>query len=105
MSAISLTSTKRRKIKLRMAVEQGFRCAYCLVRCTYEELTFDHVVPVSLGGASGALHNLVLACAACNEAKGVELWAPKLAPKNFCPPLRMSYVNPTCYVRDEEIVG
>jgi 5-methylcytosine-specific restriction endonuclease McrA len=55
---------------------QGGRCAYCqapmgvtLGRPGAGDATWDHVVPRSRGGTSAAT-NLVLACWACNSAKG-----------------------------------
>jgi hypothetical protein len=65
---------------------QGGRCAYCLRGMTIRpchtkftrqtDATFDHVVPIKEGGRR-ARWNLVLACAACNQAKGEKRWRPK----------------------------
>lgn len=48
----------------------NYRCRYCLRPLKYgtHELTFDHLLPVSRGGAS-VLNNLVTACRPCNEKK------------------------------------
>jgi 5-methylcytosine-specific restriction endonuclease McrA len=47
----------------------GGRC----VRCGgHERLEFDHVIPVSLGGATSA-RNLQLLCEGCNRRKGASL--------------------------------
>ncbi|MDR0932902.1 MAG: HNH endonuclease [Victivallales bacterium] len=43
-------------------------CHYCGKTFTPEELTLDHIVPVSRGGKS-TRGNLVAACRACNQAK------------------------------------
>lgn len=43
-------------------------CQYCGVQPGSEELTIDHVVPRSQGGAS-TWENCVLACVACNKRK------------------------------------
>lgn len=40
-------------------------CAYC---GTSDDITWDHVVPMSRGGANAA-HNLVPACGPCNRSK------------------------------------
>ena len=46
-----------------------FQCQYCGSR---EDLTFDHVVPRSLGGRT-TWDNVVAACAPCNLKKGNKL--------------------------------
>lgn len=48
---------------------EGARCAYCLVEQPLTQLTRDHIIPSSRGGTNAA-DNLVLACTACNSAKG-----------------------------------
>lgn len=55
-------------VLLRAAVNDaaGGICSYCLRRAA---LTMDHVLPISRGGSHGP-ENLVMACAACNSAKG-----------------------------------
>jgi 5-methylcytosine-specific restriction endonuclease McrA len=45
-----------------------FTCQYCGLQPGTEELTIDHVVPRSQGGAS-TWSNCVLACVACNKRK------------------------------------
>lgn len=45
-----------------------YRCQYCGVHCGVDELTFDHVLPRSRGGAT-TWENIVSACYACNRAK------------------------------------
>jgi 5-methylcytosine-specific restriction endonuclease McrA len=45
------------------------RCQYCCGRFEPRELTLDHVVPRSRGGAS-SWENLVAACFRCNNRKG-----------------------------------
>ncbi len=54
----------RRSILLR----DRFRCQYCGVRFTADELTFDHVVPRSAGGKT-EWTNILSACVKCNTAK------------------------------------
>lgn len=68
----------------------GFACEYCRVTETEAgaELTIDHFLPVSKGGAD-TLDNLVYCCARCNEYKqdyspetpsDPVLWNPRLEP-------------------------
>ena len=45
-----------------------FRCQYCGGAFTAKELTFEHVVPRSLGGKM-AWDNIVAACEPCNVGK------------------------------------
>jgi 5-methylcytosine-specific restriction endonuclease McrA len=49
-----------------LVVECGRRCLRCGVT---EELSVDHVYPLSLGGPN-TLHNLQVLCATCNSLKG-----------------------------------
>jgi HNH endonuclease len=47
-------------------------CAYCGGRFHFEDLTREHIVPVSRGG-SDAWMNCITACRACNGHKGNRL--------------------------------
>ena len=63
------------------------RCQYCWRRFPTSELTLDHVVPRSRGGAS-SWGNLVCCCVACNARKGGRLPAEaglKLVRKPYKP--------------------
>lgn len=44
-------------------------CHYCGVRLTLKTLTFDHVIPLSKGGAMG-IKNIIPACRTCNCKRG-----------------------------------
>jgi 5-methylcytosine-specific restriction endonuclease McrA len=44
-------------------------CQYCGQTLPSDELTFDHVIPVSRGGAK-SWENIVTACVECNRRKG-----------------------------------
>jgi 5-methylcytosine-specific restriction endonuclease McrA len=44
-------------------------CAYCGGRFRFDELTREHIVPVSRGGADSWM-NCITACRACNGRKG-----------------------------------
>lgn len=58
-------------------------CSYCSKKLTIAELTMDHVIPGSKGGAT-SWNNIVAACNDCNSRKGNQLpvgkWAPKRPP-------------------------
>lgn len=49
-----------------------YTCQYCDKPCAAGELTLDHVLPRSRGGAS-SWENLVAACRRCNNRKGDRL--------------------------------
>jgi 5-methylcytosine-specific restriction endonuclease McrA len=44
-------------------------CQYCGHRCSTEDLTFDHVIPVVKGGGK-TWENIVTCCFECNHRKG-----------------------------------
>lgn len=45
------------------------RCQYCAVGLPVKELTFDHIIPQSKGGATN-WENIVTCCQSCNTKKG-----------------------------------
>jgi 5-methylcytosine-specific restriction endonuclease McrA len=45
-----------------------YRCQYCGIACTVDELTYDHVIPRSHGGRT-TWENIVSCCYACNRRK------------------------------------
>lgn len=47
----------------------GYQCQYCGEQFQSEDLTFDHVIPVSQGGTK-SWDNIVSACVDCNRSKG-----------------------------------
>lgn len=61
----------RRPIKFcreNVLTRDGFQCQYCARRLEAHELTYDHVLPRSRGGATH-WENIVAACYACNCRK------------------------------------
>lgn len=55
--------------RFNLFLRDHFSCQYCGIS---EDLTFDHLVPRSLGGRT-TWDNVVTACAACNLKKGQKL--------------------------------
>ncbi len=56
-----------------------FICQYCKLEFPTAKLHFDHVVPLSRGGAHSK-ENLCASCSGCNHSKGAKLiseWNPK----------------------------
>ncbi len=54
--------------RLNIYSRDEMRCQYCGNEFEAEDLTFDHVVPVSAGGRRG-WENIVTACEPCNRKK------------------------------------
>jgi 5-methylcytosine-specific restriction endonuclease McrA len=57
-----------RKYKKELVLRDGLRCHYCDYMMTFEEAQIDHILAKARGGTD-APHNLVLACARCNNLK------------------------------------
>lgn len=57
------------KYKPFLVERDGLRCHYCDTLMKYDEAQIDHKIPRVRGGTD-APHNLVLACARCNNIKG-----------------------------------
>lgn len=57
-----------KKYKKLLIMRDGLRCHYCDYLMTFDEAQIDHIVAKARGG-SDAPHNLVLACARCNNKK------------------------------------
>ncbi|MFC6080736.1 HNH endonuclease [Sphaerisporangium aureirubrum] len=81
-------SDKRQRYRRQLAARDGAACFYCGHR--FRDLstaTIDHLVPVYYGG-TWARANLVLACFACNQAKGHRLPTEFLCSRGYRPGLR-----------------
>jgi len=59
---------KNRFRRILMGGRPWIECHYCGRHLTLMEITLDHVVPLSKGGAMG-LRNIVPACLPCNRRK------------------------------------
>jgi hypothetical protein len=56
-------------VKIAVSARDGGRCRQC---GSTAQLHFDHVIPISRGGAN-TVANIQLLCGACNRAKGAKL--------------------------------
>jgi 5-methylcytosine-specific restriction endonuclease McrA len=89
--------THRRKITRRAVfARDGWACQYCGARA---QLTVDHVIPRSKGGAS-TWDNIVASCAPCNRRKGDLLPAaanmtPRRTPRAPNPHIFIHVASPT----------
>lgn len=54
--------------RINIFTRDSYTCQYCNHRHRTEELTFDHVVPIALGGRK-TWENIVTACWRCNNRK------------------------------------
>lgn len=54
--------------RVNIYARDGHRCQYCGVKCSTNDLTYDHVIPRSKGGLTN-WENIVSACYACNREK------------------------------------
>lgn len=59
---------KYKYYKKELVLRDGLRCHYCDVMMAFDEAQVDHIVAKARGGTD-APHNLVLACARCNNLK------------------------------------
>ena len=54
--------------RVNIYARDAYRCQYCGIKCTIDQLTYDHVVPRSRGGRT-SWENIVSCCYACNARK------------------------------------
>lgn len=57
-----------RRVRFEILNRDRFTCLYCGRRAPHVQLEIDHVIPVTLGGATEA-GNLATACYDCNQGK------------------------------------
>ncbi|HVA22152.1 MAG TPA: HNH endonuclease signature motif containing protein [Candidatus Micrarchaeia archaeon] len=72
---ISVPRRLLRPNRRNLLVRDDFSCQYCGWQGSAMELTIDHVVPVSRGGAPSTWENQVVACRRCNSRKANHLAA------------------------------
>lgn len=54
------------KKRIRVFMRDGYKCVLCGIE---DDLTIDHIIPVSRGG-SNRMKNLQTLCRTCNQNKG-----------------------------------
>jgi len=70
---LRINSQLKRKLYKNIAIAP---CCYCRKVFLLDNLTIEHLVPLSMGGTNDA-SNIDLACAPCNRQKGKETWFMK----------------------------
>ncbi len=70
-----MNSKQNRSKKSQLFDVFGSQCFWCRHRFPLNELTIDHLIPLSKGG-SNLLENLRLACVSCNRSRGNSLFPP-----------------------------
>jgi 5-methylcytosine-specific restriction protein A len=63
-----------KKSRKRLLIErQNHRCCWCGKPMSFFDATWEHIVPLSLGGANED-HNLALAHESCNKLRNSNIW-------------------------------
>lgn len=70
---ISIPRRMLRPSRRNLLLRDEHTCQYCGVHGQAADLTIDHVVPVSRGGAAASWENQVVACRRCNGRKADRL--------------------------------
>lgn len=75
-----LNKDRKRQLRINTSIKKRLfknifvkPCCYCKVVFLIDELTVEHIVPLSFGGTNED-NNIALACAPCNHEKGRESW-------------------------------
>ena len=69
-------SSKQTKAKRKKLISKfGKRCFWCHCKLSENQLTIDHIIPISKGGSNN-LENLLPACFPCNNNRGNKLSPP-----------------------------
>ena len=69
MRSIHVPRRRLRPNRRNLLLRDGHLCQYCGRTGTAADLTIDHVVPLSQGGAPDRWDNVVIACRRCNGRK------------------------------------
>jgi 5-methylcytosine-specific restriction endonuclease McrA len=78
---LRLIRPRRRPLKFsrqNIYLRDNFRCQYCGVRVSSQELNLDHVIPRSLGGMT-TWENIVTCCVPCNVRIACRGWPSRSA--------------------------
>lgn len=100
---ISLKPTKAAFSRKLIFRRDNYSCGYCGLKFNSNQLTIDHILPKSLGGAN-SFTNCVSACITCNQLKKNRTPADanmvlKIKPK--APSRYVSYLPPNAELHDD----
>lgn len=69
-----------------------YTCAYCGCDLDYNNLTLDHIAPLSLGGTTD-IWNIVPCCKSCNSSKNNKMYFIQwLASKDIINPYQLEFI-------------
>lgn len=85
MTRLQRRKTRKQQLRINFKIKKTLSkdklihiCCYCKQVFLIDNLTVEHIVPISWGG-SNELNNVTLACAPCNQQRGREAWLLKKA--------------------------
>lgn len=87
--------------KANLCLRDDYTCQYCGVSFPSSELTYDHVVPTSMGGRT-EWTNIVMACDRCNGAKSNQPPGKWISPLGLDRPLHVP-IEPTYYMLEAKL--
>lgn len=83
MTRLQRRKTRKQQLRVNSKIKKSIIknkiidiCCYCNQAFLVENLTVEHIIPLSWGG-SNELSNIDLACAPCNQKRGREAWLLK----------------------------
>lgn len=83
MTRLQRRKTRKQQLRINFKIKKSLSkdklihiCCYCKQVFLIENLTVEHIVPISWGG-SNEPSNVTLACAPCNQQRGRESWLIK----------------------------
>jgi 5-methylcytosine-specific restriction endonuclease McrA len=95
-------SKKKRRVQFTRSnvfLRDNFTCQYCGEKFTSSQLTYDHVIPRSLGGET-SFTNIVSSCEKCNSAKKNRPAGQWKSPLGLTRPLNVP-IEPSYYMLED----
>ena len=78
--------------------KKRYPCYICKAPFSFKELTLEHLIPISRGGAARDIRNIDVACATCNNVKNDKTIDEIMVERNL-----PSYLFPRRGIREEEL--
>ena len=86
---VKLPFKKTPLTKRNVFLRDGYQCGYCLNKKS--EMTIDHIIPTSRGGAAHSWENVITCCKSCNNRKDAYL-LEEIGMKLLKKPTRPSHI-------------